>query len=133
MKNFLKDNRSILFVAGMLLLLVTTSGCSTRIGDFSIISTGSPQYHKMDNAPVNQAVEGSDGRVWFLFIPLAGAPTLEDAVDDCMDEGRGDYIERARFYRKRWSILLFSGDSYVVKGDVGNSKAGNTGSAPPAS
>jgi hypothetical protein len=130
MRNFMKDYRSILFVTCMAMLIATSSGCRTRIGDFSIVSTGSPQYHKMANAPVNHGVEGSDSRVWFLFLPIGGAPTLEAAVDSCMDKGKGDYIERARFYRKRWSILLFSGDGYVVKGDVGNSKAGNTGSAP---
>ncbi len=117
--------------ASMATLLMMTMligvGCSTRIGDFSVVSTGTPQYNKMNDAPVRQSVKGEDGRVWFLFIPFGGAPSLEEAVDDCLDEGQGDYIERARFYSTWWSVLLFSGGGYKVVGDVGNSKAGNSG------
>ena len=116
-------------MVGLLALtMLLGTGCSTRIGDFSVVSTGTPQYNKMNDAPVRQSVKGDDGRVWFLFIPLGGAPSLEEAVDDCLDEGQGDYIERARFYSTWWSVLLFSGSGYEVIGDVGNSKAGNGGS-----
>lgn len=111
----------------LLLTMLIGTGCSTRIGDFSVVSTGTPQYNKMNNAPVRQSVKGDDGRVWFLFIPFGGTPSLEEAVDDCLDNGQGDYIERARFYSKWWTVLLFSGGGYEVIGDVGNSKAGNTG------
>lgn len=115
-------------LASLLLVATATAvGCTTRIGDFSVVSTGTPQYNKMNDAPVRQSVKGSDSRVWFLFIPFGGSPSLEEAVDDCLDEGQGDYIERARFYSKWWSVLLFSGGGYEVVGDVGNSKAGNHG------
>ena len=104
-------------------LIFVAAGCTTRIGDFSIVSTGTPQYAGMTEACIKHRVVGSDGRLWFLFIPFAFHPTLEDAVDDCMDKGNGDYIERARFYTKSWSFLLFSYDGYSVIGDVGNSKS----------
>lgn len=117
----------LLLAALLIGTMFSTAGCSTRIGDFSFISTGTPQYTKMTNAPVKQRITGSDSRMWFLFIPLGGKPSLEEAVDRCLDKGRGDYIERARFYSTRWSLLLISSGGYKVVGDVGNSKAGNTG------
>lgn len=106
------------------LALLFSLGCSTRIGDFSVLSSGAPQYAAMSEAPMTQAVKGSDGRFWLLFIPLGSSPSIEEAVDRCLDAGKGDFMERARIYKKRWSIILFSRDSYTVVGDVGNSKGG---------
>ena len=98
------------------------AGCTTRIGEFSIVSTSTPQYANMSKGRIVQGVRGEDGRAWFLFIPLDKHPSIQEAADDCMDHGRGDYIERARFFHTWWSIILFSHDGYYVIGDVGNSK-----------
>jgi len=98
------------------------SACTTRLGDFSMISTGSPQYVSMSSAPMQLAVEGKSARLWFLFLPLSGAPNIKEAVDQCLDKGRGDFMERARIYETDWTIFLFSYGSFAVKGDVGNSK-----------
>jgi hypothetical protein len=102
--------------------LLGATGCTTRIGDFSLISTGTPQYANMNRCEVTRTVAEADGRLWFLFIPLSTKPTLEEAVDRCMDEGRGDHIERARFYTTHWTIGLFSYGSYKVIGDVADSR-----------
>lgn len=67
-------------------------------------------------------MKGTDGRLWFLFIPFGGEPSIKEAVDRCMDNGNGDFIERARIYQTSWSVLLFSYGNYKVIGDVGNSK-----------
>jgi hypothetical protein len=77
----------------------------------------------MDEAPMTQSIEGTDGRAWFLFIPLGAPPNMKEAVDRCLDTGRGDFIERARIYQTNWSIILFGYDGFKVIGDVGNSKA----------
>ena len=102
--------------------MLVATGCTTRIGDFSLISTGTPQYANMNRCEVNRAVAEADGRLWLLFIPLNPAPSLEEAVDRCMDEASGDHIERARFYTTRWTIGLFSYGSYKVVGDVADSR-----------
>ena len=93
------------------------------MGDFSVLSTGAPQYSNMSNVSTTKGVKGSDGRFWVLFIPFGGAPSLQDAVDECLDKGQGDYIERARCFETEWSLILLSWGSYSVVGDVGNSKA----------
>lgn len=110
-----------LVLAGILL----SAGCSTRIGDFSVITTGAPQYRTMDKAPIVQTVGGSDGRAWLLFIPLGKAPRIDEALDVCLDKANGDFMERARIYYRRWSIILFSYGGYTVVGDVGNSRGGS--------
>ncbi len=118
---------SLLSTSIMSLLVLMQFGCSTRIGNFSFISTGTPQYNKMSNAPVKQRIQGTDSRIWLLFFPLGGAPSLEEAVDSCMDKGGGDFIERVRLYETWWTVGLISGTGFKVIGDVGNSKAGNSG------
>lgn len=119
--------------ATLSLWMLMAAGCASRMGDFSFISTGTPQYSKMDSATIKQGCEGSDSRLWVLFIPLGSAPSLDEAVDNCMDDGRGDYIERARLYATTWSIGLFSSSGYKVIGDVGNSKSGNSAAAASGS
>jgi len=100
------------------------TGCVTRLGDFSVMSTGVPQYPKMDSAPVMSHVTGRDGRFWLLFIPFGSAPIVEDAVDDCQDQGPGDFVERARIHYRWWTALLFSYEKYTCTGDVRDSKYG---------
>jgi hypothetical protein len=111
-------------IAGIMLLGVSflASGCTTRLGDFSVIATGAPQYDRMDNAPMQPSVEATSSRVWFLCFPLGGAPNVKEALDKCLDKANGDFMERARIYTTDWSILLFSYGSFRVHGEVGNSK-----------
>lgn len=118
----LKKNLGISLTLSVLIFL--SAGCATRIGDFSVLSTGAPQYANMETAPMTQTVKASDGRLWFLFIPLDSEPNLKEAVDRCLDKGHGDFMERARFYKTAWSFILFGHDGYKVIGDVGNSKEG---------
>lgn len=98
------------------------SGCTTRLGDFSVIATGAPQYDRMDSAPMQPSVEATSSRVWFLCFPLGGAPNVKEAVDKCLDKANGDFMERARIYTTDWSLLLISYGAFTVHGEVGNSK-----------
>ncbi len=118
-----RNKAELIVCAALCLLAMYTFGCTKRIGDFSILSTGVPQYDTIQNVPLTRTVEGSDGRLWFLIIPLNSAPNLNEAADRCIDQaGGGDFIERARIYETGWSILLLSYGSYSIIGDVGNSK-----------
>lgn len=108
------------FMCGILLL--SGAGCVSRLGDFSVISSGSPQFDKMGEAPLQSGVEGRSWRLWFGPFPLSGAPSIKEALDQSLDNGGGDFMERARIYSTDWSILLISYGAYNVRGDVGNSK-----------
>jgi hypothetical protein len=120
----MRSIRARLLVCALFAASLASSACTTRIGDFSMMSTGTPQYAAIDKAPIKRTVEASDGRLWFLFIPLGGAPNLEEAVDRVMDEGNGDFLERVRLYSKHWTIGLFSYGAYSVIADVGDSRHG---------
>ncbi len=120
-----KIRKALVCLVGIAVVCVCSSGCTKRIGDFSIVSTGAPQFASVKNVPVAKAIEATDGRFWFLFIPLQSAPNLQETVDRCLDQAGGDYMERVRIYETGWSILLFSYGAYTVIGDIGNSKLGS--------
>jgi hypothetical protein len=75
----------------------------------------------MANASLVKDVEARKSRGWFLFFPLGSTPKYQDIMDDCLREGSGDFMVNVRMYKKVWTILLFSGETAIVKGDVGNS------------
>lgn len=104
-------------------LAVTAGGCSTIVGRFSILSTKNVELSRVDLKEIGlqRNVEGSDGRVWFLFIPLGFSPTVEAAADRVLEHGRGDFMVSARVEFFFWSFFLFSYESYRVYGDVGDS------------
>lgn len=107
-------------VAGCVVMM--SSGCVSRLGDFSVLATGAPQYEKMGSAPMQSGVEGTSSRVWLGPLPLGGAPNVKEAVDKCLDAGGGDFMERARIYSTDWTLIVLSYGSYTVHGEVGNSK-----------
>jgi hypothetical protein len=112
-------------ITGLVLLgvlMMTGSGCVTRMGDFSVISTGVPQYDRMGSAPLTPNTQAASRRFWLGPFPLSGPPTVKEAVDRCLDRAGGDFIERARIYSTDWSLLIISYGSYSVRGEVGNSK-----------
>ncbi len=113
--------------AVLALALAATAACARRIGDFSMVSTGDPQYSGMKSATFVNNVEGTDSRFWILFIPLGSEPNLKEAVDRCLDKGKGDFIERARFYETGWTLIAVSYGNFSCVGDVGNSKPGKSG------
>ena len=106
----------------VLFIMILLNSCTYQIAEFSLVSTGTPQYANMANVPTEKSIEGSDGRLSFLFVPIGGRPSLKEAVNKCLDEGNGDFVERARFYGTYWNFILFSYEGFSVIGDVGNSR-----------
>lgn len=110
--------RSLALAATMLV-----SGCASELGRFPILSTKNVEVSRVDLKKIGVArdLEGTDGRVWFLFIPFGGSPTIEKAADRCLARGYGDFMTSARVEHVSWSILLFTYEGYRVTGDVCNS------------
>ena len=113
-------------------ILLLTSACTTRQGTFTILSTKNVEISRVDLKRIDfqRNVEGSDGRFWFLFIPFSVAPKVEEACDRCLEQGNGDFMTSAVLYSTSWSCLLFSYDSWSLKGDVGNSLSKGAGDLP---
>lgn len=97
------------------------SGCSTRIAALNMVSTKNVSLKKINLERLHgKKVVGVSSKPIFIIIPL-GLPTLQEAVDDALEKGRGDLMLDAVVYdRSYWFILGVS--KIVVKGTVVNTK-----------
>ncbi|MCH8014321.1 MAG: hypothetical protein IH823_05970 [Candidatus Dadabacteria bacterium] len=76
------------------LLASCLSGClTTRIGDFTVISTQNVDFSKIDPLVASSApiVEGQD-------IKSFGIPNLEEAIDDALNKAGGNVMLDAALY-----------------------------------
>jgi len=91
-------------------------GCAQRIGDFTLISTKNVdiggKYKKLDGR-----YTGEDAKGMLLFIPL-GTPNLKTAVDNCIENGKGELITNAVLESSFWTAIVWSEQKFVVTGDV---------------
>ncbi len=107
----MKPYRFILtVVAG--LLVVTVSGCSLRLGDFTAIST--------KNVPVRYdtsvSVTGKDCAPNFLGIPL-GMPNLQEAVDDAIGSNGNALVNQVTYQSAR-TVIVFGQQCLEVQGEA---------------
>lgn len=92
-------------------LVLVGAGCSTRVGDFTALSSKNVYCKNVDVTKLpQQRVEGKD--ICFLGI---GAD-YKDAVDRALEKGHGNMMIDAVFYIESWP--LFAG--YKVVGTVVN-------------
>ncbi len=86
---------------------LVVSGCMTRIGDMTMVSTRNVSLDRMDidKLPQTRNVVGEDSRFIFLFIPF-GVPHLKDAVDDALNKGKGDLMTDVAIYQGGWWFLV---------------------------
>ena len=107
----------------LVVIALLAAGCTVRQTGFTVLSTKHVELSRIDlkETDVARKQSGRDSRLWILFIPLAGNPTLENAVNDCLESGKGDFIINPIVDSSWWSLILFSYGSWYVEGDVGNS------------
>lgn len=106
----------------MLIVLVIASGCTTRLADFTMISTRNVELDRvdLDSLPRTRGVSGEDSRFIFLFIPF-GSPHLEEAIDDALEKGGGDVMTDAVMSSTIWWFLIGQ-NTLRVKGTVIDSR-----------
>ena len=116
-------NKKILSIAAMIGLGLLSSACTTRQATFTIVSTKNVEVSRVDLKQIDftRNIEGSDGRFSLLLIPFGSAPLIEEAMDECLEIGNGDFMTSAVTYHTDWSVFLFGWESWTVEGDVGNS------------
>jgi hypothetical protein len=115
----------VLRVLTALLVLLAISGCSTQIGSFTLVSTHNAELSRIDLKKLDLGRHtGDSSRFWILFIPFGRETTIEQAIDRALENGKGDFMLNARIYDDSWTCLLFSWESYVVRGEVGLSTKG---------
>jgi hypothetical protein len=97
------------------LILVSLIGCSTRILDFTVISSKNVNIKVKDSAR-GERVSGEDMAV-YVFFPL-GQPQVKNAVDRAIEKaGPGfDALLDGVIYYKYNVFILFGSFGYTVEG-----------------
>jgi len=108
-------NKRILWFTVSALSVAILAGCSTRIGDFTLISTKNVdiggKFKKVDR------YSAEDSKAMILSIPL-GIPSLKTAVDRCIEKGKGYFLTDAVLESSFWWVILYGEQKYTVTGDV---------------
>ena len=100
----------------ILLLVVILSGCVTRLGDFTLISTKNVDLSKgasFQRGP--SRVKGEDVATIIIFIPT-GVPNMKTAIDKAIESVPGGIaLLDAVLSMKAW-WFIFGQSGYVVEG-----------------
>ena len=106
-----------LVVAGGLVFLLLSSGCSTRLIDFTIISSKNVDLSNASEfTRGTERMEGKDKAHMVLFIPF-GVPSMKEAVDRAIETvpGAVALVDGVVVY-KWWTAGLYGQSSYIVEG-----------------
>lgn len=100
-------------------ILLVASSCSSRLMDFTIISTKSLpigyQPTNFSKAPIK--VKGVDKVHFFLFIPLGSPPDLKKAIDNAIEQYPGAVALADGVVKSEFMDFFFYGQSgYIVEG-----------------
>jgi hypothetical protein len=96
-----------------LVLVFLISGCSTRLGDFTILSTKNVEL----GAKYTKVGSGeADDMVTVVFVPF-GQPNIENAIDALLKKLDGDLVTNAVVTYDYYAFLIGT-MGYGVTGDV---------------
>lgn len=108
-----------MFVALLVLsvMLLFATGCSQRIGAFTVISTKSFDVGT-NYVKVYKDVSGTDAKP-IIFIFPTGQPSIQSAVDDILSKYDGDVVGDA-VVEYSWFYIpyIFGEYRYTIKGDI---------------
>lgn len=101
---------------GVVLFLLWFSGCTTRLVDFTMISTKNIDLSRSaDFKRAQQRVKGKDEAMIIIFIPT-GVPNMKEAIDRALESvpGAVALVDGVVYQEAFWFIIGTS--SYVVEG-----------------
>jgi len=98
------------------------TGCTVRIADLTLVSTKNIDYNDLRvQVKDGKRYRGSDCVVAILGIPF-GIPNLKDAVDDALEQGKGNLMVDEVTYDKFVYFILGSVRCIEVEGTVLNAR-----------
>ena len=106
-------------LAFVLVSSVLMAGCSTRIGDFTLMSSKNVDLSQLGSYQRSaKTVKGSDSLITVLFfIPVKSKIDLKKALDHALSKIPGaEALVDVRFDYRKLNFLLFQIDGYVVSG-----------------
>lgn len=104
-------------------MLVGFSGCSTRLGNMTVVSTNNVDGLST-NIKTAQRVRGESCIHNFLLIPWGDFQNrLQIATDNAIDNGHkasleGDVLVNAKIGVTNWSAIIYGQDCLTVEGDL---------------
>jgi hypothetical protein len=102
----------------LVLFGIISTGCTTRLVDFTVISTKNVDWSKAATFNRSSArVEGKDTAHIIVFIPT-GIPNMKEAIDRAIESKSGgvalvDGVVYSKFW---WIPYIYGQTSYVVEG-----------------
>jgi hypothetical protein len=93
----------------------TFVGCSSRIGDFTMITT--KNYEKDKKYKMVGRMTGEDMPMMILGIQFS-TPNMKTATDRAIEAGNGVYLANAVIEVAMWNAILVGAQGYRVTGDV---------------
>lgn len=106
----------------LLLALVAISGCTTRIGDLTILST---KNIPAETTIIRENVQGKEcANIVLLLIPIGTMnPTIDGAIDDALDKVSGaDALIDVTIESYAWTAILFTQSCVTVEGTAISSR-----------
>ena len=106
-------------LAFVLVFSVFMAGCSTRLGDFTLMSSRNVDLSQLGSYHrTKRTVKGTDSIVKILFyIPVKKTVNLKKALDHALSKVPGaEALVDVRFDYRHLNFLLFQIDGYVVSG-----------------
>ncbi len=99
-----------------LTLLLLTTGCSMKLGEFTMISTKDIDFKK-EYIKDNKKVMGKDEIQIYVIFPSRMHPDIDVAVSDVLERTCSDYLTDATIMYKYWYIPYIYGKAwYQVEG-----------------
>ncbi len=105
--------RIALFVVTVVAMVI--SGCTTRIGDFTLMSTKNVE---IGAKYVKTGSFESEDKAFMIIIIPTGIPNIKTCVDRLIENGGGELATNVVLNSTYWWALLVGQSGYEVKGDV---------------
>ena len=115
--------RSRALTAAAAFTLAASAGCTTRIGDLTLISTKNIDLSNVSiDVRAGKRVTGEDCAWWPLGIPIR-IPTLEGAVDDALEKGGGNLMIDQVTWQTGYTFIVVAYSCVRSEGTVLDTRA----------
>jgi hypothetical protein len=104
----------------LLCLIFSFFGCTTRHGDFTVLSNKLIRVSNFKADSQNRThVQGKDINHIIVVFPTGGTPTIEGALDDAFKKGNGDLMTDAVISHSWFYIpYIYGQGGWTIEGDV---------------
>lgn len=106
-------------VAIIIMLLLTLSGCTHHVGNFSAFASGTYKIENVGKSTLVKKNAKGESCKPIIIIFETGFPKMDEALSEALAANDGDYMMNARVYYSEWYMpLIYGSYCYKVEGDV---------------